>query len=470
MTTTKRGTLSLPFKEKRGPEHPASETRIDLGTIDVLLPCRSFEVAYKVAELGIISPTLEFLLRLVKAVPGIDEAQIGEFFGYSLTDLNYVMSEALEPSYVERKSGRIWLTPAGQGLFRSETDEPKIFSVEVRQRVFGFDLISVAPQPPRKLDDVEQYLPELVIPEGAGTGTASQQVEKRFRTFFRQLVERDRKSKNNDVDLYSIDRVTPQNRFFAPVRIRAHATIEEPHSTEFDLSDWRDSNELADRKEVESAAGIFAKKFDTTATAANASSGYEMLVEFAPSHFRDFVTRNGLSVRRYWREAATKVGEARSDRKTIPIVGSLHIQANVERLLTLLDYGMRDRATKDQRIISVAPQLALWGATTEIRDLLTVFKRKLGEEDSEEPRATCLLAGRQSRLVERLFDDVVYYDSPLFPQSLEILVVPATVCAAVVHAPVGEAAGYPIALGFASFDRDIVGTVSDYVDGRRDRM
>ena len=62
---------------------PADEDRkVEVGVYDVLLPCRKYEVAYKVAILGKVSQSLEFLLRLVKVVPGIAEESAAAFFGF----------------------------------------------------------------------------------------------------------------------------------------------------------------------------------------------------------------------------------------------------------------------------------------------------------------------------------------------------------------------------------------------------
>jgi hypothetical protein len=74
---------------------PAEEDRrVDLGEFHLLLPRRDYEVEYKVAELGKVSPTLEFLLRLVKAVPGISYQDTADFFGYSPREMRYVVDEA----------------------------------------------------------------------------------------------------------------------------------------------------------------------------------------------------------------------------------------------------------------------------------------------------------------------------------------------------------------------------------------
>src|SRR5690349_14636279 len=96
---------------------PGEDRRVELGVFEVLLPCRKYDVSYKVAVLGQVSPSLEFLLRLVKSVPGLGEDDIAAFFGYTRSETAYVLSEAEAPGYIERRNGRIWLSIAGDDLF-----------------------------------------------------------------------------------------------------------------------------------------------------------------------------------------------------------------------------------------------------------------------------------------------------------------------------------------------------------------
>lgn len=113
------------------------DCRVEIGVCDALLPCRRYEISYKVAVLGRVSPSLEFLLRLLKSAPGLSEDAAAAFFGYSRTEIAYAVNEGLEPGYIERKSGRLWLTIAGDALFKPGEDEPTIYSVEDRTRVIG---------------------------------------------------------------------------------------------------------------------------------------------------------------------------------------------------------------------------------------------------------------------------------------------------------------------------------------------
>jgi hypothetical protein len=177
----------------------------------------------------------------------------------------------------------------------------------------------------------------------------------------------------------------------------------------------------------------------------------------------------GLSVNRYWREAVGRAGEPRSDRKTVAIVGPLYTEQNATRLLSVLDYGLRDKNGFPEFILSAAPQAPLWGATTQQRDLLSLIRRKVGINplgESLEMKAICLFAGKPPRYVERTFDEVHSTDSTEFPSALELLLIPQVIVAAVVHAPIGAISGQAVPLGLASFDQEVIGRAQSLIADR----
>lgn len=469
------GTFSRPILRLKGDELVPSEEdrRVEIGEYEALLPCRKYEVAYKVAVLGHVSPNLEFLLRLSKSIPGIAEDDAAIFFGYSRGEMAYVLEEALGPGYIERRSGRLWLTTAGDSLFREGEKEPSIFSVEGRQRSIGFDFLSIAPQQPKSLDPLELCLPELPIEDAAGIGKIVERIPDRFRHFFRELAERRDRERLQRRDLYSIDRVIAGDRFQIPVRIRAYAQASNPAAAEIDLTLWRPDHEISDRQQIESSAALFIEDMKNSANQLNASLAYQNLIEFAPEFLKDFTTRAGLSVNRYWREAVGRAGEPRIDRKTIPIVGSPCLQQNIERLLAVLDYGLRDKRETPDFILSVAPQTQNWAATTLQREALSLIRRKIAQgppaADQPDIKTVCLFAGKPPRYVERTFDEVRSSDVTEFSPAMEILLVPYVAVVAVVHAPIGATTGYPVPLGFASFDGGVLERVRVYVMDRIDR-
>jgi hypothetical protein len=113
-------TLSLPKMVQA--DRTDDDRPFELAVYDVLLPCRQFVVTHKVAELGRVSMTAEFLLRLLRSVDGMDETDFGTFFGFDSLERSYVIREAEESGYVARKNGQLWLTMTGRSLFRDGAD------------------------------------------------------------------------------------------------------------------------------------------------------------------------------------------------------------------------------------------------------------------------------------------------------------------------------------------------------------
>jgi hypothetical protein len=440
---------------------PAEDDKlVELAVYDVLLPCRRFEVDYKVAVLGRVSPSLEFLLRLVKSVSGIEEEAVATFFGFSPAEMQYVLQEAVTPSYVERRDGRLWLTPEGEALFMPGEENPSLYEVHPRHGSYGFDLLSIAPQRPPRLELAELHLPEFTATDGETVGKASQRVGKRFKTFFSELGDARDRDRYERRDLYSVDSVAASDRFHAPVRIRVRAAASNPSVPEIDLSSWRPESEILDRPEVEQAAGRFVDDLRVSRNEANDLLAYQTLIDMAPEFLKDFTTQRGLAVSRYWREAVSRAGEPRADRQTVALVGSLFTQDNAERLAALFDYGARGRQGPPDTLISVAPQMQHWGATTQLRDTIALLKAKIEamskSEDDVGLNSHCMIVGRPARYLERMFDRVHQADYVRFPSSLEILLIPGTIVAISVHSPIGAFSGLAAPLGFGSFDKEVV--------------
>jgi len=443
---------------------PEEDRRVEMYTYDVLLPCRRFEVDYKVAVLGHISPTLEFLLRLLKAADGISEDDARLFFGYNRTEMEFVVSEGLSPGYIERRANRLWLTQAGEALFSNTDDGPAIYSVESRRNVFGFDELAVAPQPMIALDQLEMGLPDLSLEVLKGRGRASKIVEERFHHFFRELGEREDRERLQRRDLYSIGAAVAGERFQVPVRIKLMAQASTPSMAEADLTGWRPDQEMSDRPEIDQAVGRFLSELKIPKDDRQDNDGYRLLVELAPEFFHEYTISTGLSAERYWREAVSRAGEPRVDRPTIALVGSLLTQGNIERLLRICDYGLR-QSPPPGVTVAVPPMTKHWGASTLLRELGNLMRLKLRrstEDETTEPEALCVFTGKPPKYLPHAFDSVLSLENCSLPSGFELFWVPGVAAVALVHAPLGAASlGTPVPLGFATFDPAVLKRIGD---------
>src|SRR3546814_17832459 len=78
-----------------------------LGILDLSLPCRRFVVEHKVAAVGTISVTAEFMLRFVKALGSCTTEDAQPFFGSSRRERAYSLADREEAEYASVAQGRL---------------------------------------------------------------------------------------------------------------------------------------------------------------------------------------------------------------------------------------------------------------------------------------------------------------------------------------------------------------------------
>jgi hypothetical protein len=458
------GKLKLTVRQT-GLVDDGDDRTITLGLFDLMLPCRSFKIDHKAAEVGKVSITAEFLLRLLKSVGKMREEAVAEYFGYDLREMDFVLGEVEAEGLVLRSDGWLSLTLSGEEVFRPGDDEPVIYEVEQRTGIYGFDLISMAPQQREHLSIFETRLPELEIVDIDRVSNATVAVGKSFKRFYAELSPRRPAAKSIRRSLYSIDSIDPKDRFFSIVRVLVNAKGTKPAEGEIDLSEWRAEFELADREAVVIAVARFAELLRTNRRVDD-DLAYSQMIRFAPDFFKDFTRKNGLAVERYYKEAFSRVGEVRSDRRTIPILGSLFTPENVRRLMHVAGYGLRALQETPETVYWLPPQVSYWGMARALPELVDHFKDALTVRNEEiglsvsRPLAVALCQGKPSRWTEKAFDYCGQTDRLLMPGGIELLLIPGAFAAALVHAPVGAQSGHVVPLGLASFDPQVVDRIT----------
>lgn len=458
MAAATRPILSLKTPVVSGQQDPAP---LDIGVLDVLLPCRRFNIDHKVAVLGRVSLTTEFLLRLVKSADGISEDQAAGFFGFDQRDMAFVLTEADNLGYVERRDGRLWLTAEGMSLFRDGSLEPEIFEVEKRSLSVGFDLLSLAPQPPRPLDYFELKLPELSVADRELASEASRAIPQAFQRHYLEVGARDRSAQIKRA-LYSIDEVVAGARFSGIVRVNIRGTMDAPSAAEADLDDWRPDYERDDRKAIVQAAIRFVDDLKTSKSS-DAEKAYGCLLDFAPEFLKDFARKDGLAIDRYYREARGRTGDLRSDRQTVPIVGSLMTRDNLRRLIEAIGLSRQAHDEVVSDVFWVAPNVPGWGATRILPDLLRQIKRMIGPDGVSPPSSHLFYSGRAAPHFSPAFGSCHGSDHPHVPRTLEVVLIPGVVAAVTVHEPLLTNFGHAVPLGILSYDPKVVGRVTSFI-------
>lgn len=463
---TPRRVLSL-TKNAEGSETEAVEIRVPVGIYDVQLPARQFLVHHKVAEVGDVSLTTEFLLRLLYSADGMQEDAAALFFGFTANEMAYVIKDAETRAYISRSEGRIWLTDAGQALFK-EGDKPQIYDVVKRTEKIGFDLLSLAPCDRDYQSDFERALPELGIRNPDLVANASKHVPESFRRFYGEISSR--KGDAADIlkrSLYSVDEVVAGDRFSTIVPFVAMANVRRPSEPEPLLDAWKIGHELGDRDQVVHGIAEFMENLRTSSAAEDANA-FDTLTEFAPAYLKEYSNRSGFAALRYFKEMAGRAGELRSNRPTVGIVGALYQPENIERITSAIGYTKDRVVGNDDAFVWVIPNQATWGASRSFRVLI----EKLTKEDAP--------SGSSGRMTERT-PVVIDSEKPAWhlakalpatyirpkngaiPSSLEILLIPRRIVAVTVHSPITENRGFPVPLGILSFDEATVRRVHQYL-------
>lgn len=313
---------------------------------------------------------------------------------------------------------------------------------------------------PRALESFALNLPELEIFDVEEASSATKRVPISFRRFYPDLADRADRETREKKDLYSVDSVEPRDRFSSIVRLSVRAQSSRPTAGEADLTIWRPDHEQEDRPEILRAVTSFVDNLKTVRRSDD-EHAYQVLLELAPEFLKEFGRKDGLAVERFYRDALGRIGEVRADRKTVPVLGSLLLPYNRERLFAALDYGLRERPSAKPRFLIWLPaQVPYWGATTLLGVTVEALQAKISAEyvDPYEEEIPCvgLCFGSPERYLERAFDHVVALSRRLFPAALEVLIVPRVCGAIVVHAPIGAQSGHAVPLGIVSFDQKVL--------------
>lgn len=465
-----RPILKLP-KKIPSPEAADDEIAVQVGIYDLLLPSRRYEIHHKVAVLGEVSFTTEFLLRLLYSVDGMTEKDVARFFDFNHVEMAFVVNEAEAREYICREEGRLWLTDAGYSLFKSG-DHPQILEVEKRTEKVGFDLLSLAPCEWEYLSEFESFLPEIQIRDGELAATASKRVPESFRRFYGEISSK----RDRDVfesakrSLYSVDEVIPGDRFSSVVPIIARASTRRPADPEPVLEVWRPAHEIAVRSPVVHGVAAF---LDNLKVAARPEHGlaFQVLLDVAAEYLREFTTRNGLSAQRYFRETAARAGELRSDWPTVGIIGPVYLPDNRKRVSTALHLAAPRRYGIDDEMFWVLPMQDAWGASRALGTFLDGIKddaiAQVEGVEASERSVFAIAHDRPPRHLTSTFQNVLVCPNNVsLPAKLEIMLVPQRIVAVSVHAPLVDGRSFPIPLGILSFDPSVVQRTHRYLESQ----
>ncbi|WP_447832988.1 hypothetical protein [Aeromonas veronii] len=432
---------------------------IDIGIYDVLLPCRRYRITFKLAEVGKVSLTTEFLLRLIHTVDGMPETSVAKFFDFEPQEMAYLLTDAINLGYINRDSGRLWLTTAGRHLFVPWDEAPQIYNVDTRTMNVGFDMLSFSPEEKTWMESFDNRLPELPI-DPVAASTAKGKVLVSFKHNFNDLSPRRNSRNASRKALYSIDEIVPAERFSAVVPIVVKSARTNPSHGEPDVLAWRAEEHLEGRQQITSAIARFVDDLRIDLPH-NSNMHYKILIDLAPELMRDHLENGNVSAERFLQSILSRKGAGfRKNRRTVPILGPL-ISIKTTRLL--LDGLNRVCANSQVSCIPSkfywkAPTNSHWGLSRSLPKLCEGISEYLATKvgDDASPPLSVLIREKRDRGLDRAFAQVQEINACLLPSSTEILLIPGLLVAVLVHLPIQAMNGHAVPLGFVSIDATVV--------------
>ncbi|XWJ91945.1 hypothetical protein ACRARH_07045 [Phytobacter ursingii] len=436
-----------------------NSSTIDIGVYDVHLPCRQYRINFKVAELGKVSLTTEFLLRLVHAVDGMYEADAADFFGFSDPEMSYLLNEAVSLGYINREAGKLWMTLAGSALFVQDSEYPQIFDVEDNSLNCGFDLISFSYQEKSYYDTFDSDVYELNIdPVVASEGT--KHVVSSFKKNFREITSQHRLNSHLNKSLYSIDEVSPGNRFLTVIPIMVKAEKGSPSRGEPDLSKWRSEDEMEQRQQIMPAVAKFMDELQISLPR-DSKDQYQFLYALAPELMKNYFVDECVSATKFYKEVISLKSDAfRRNNTIVPIVGSMFNKLNIEFILrgisSKITHLSSDKAPNT--LYWLAPFNWHWGRTSVLPEFLGRVSEILSSKFESDTKkvSTILIRNGKFRAPDRVFSKVEVFDQSELPRNAEILLIPDVCAAVLIHLPVNQSHGHAVPLGFITIDPAII--------------
>jgi hypothetical protein len=404
------------------------------------------------------------MLRLSRASDDLKEGDVGQFFGFNDEEIRFAVDQAERFGYVERVSGRVRLTTAGQNLFSAGTDEPVLFQVVTRTDKVSFDLISFAPvEPWRPLTDFEMFaLPELEIASALDVGNASEQVRQSFARYFHLLRPR-RNPGPVANSLYTVDGVEADKRFSAVIPLKVSVRPDNPTTPEADLLSWKTGGDLDERSAILQACGNLVRGVVARSGERNEAAARELL-RCAPQVVGRFERDGAFAWGSYFRHAIQRAGRLQVDRQTVPVVGRAWVDANRERIARAADYSLRREGKRPPMIIWIKPSGRYWGMSTKFVEIVEGLRRAFGDPPGPDGGLRALLAGEQiPDVFKHVCDGRVHVPGRALAPDLEVLLVPGRLCVVLAQSPIEAAEGFPIPLGIISFEASVVARVHGLV-------
>ncbi|RWH76845.1 MAG: hypothetical protein EOQ86_19650 [Mesorhizobium sp.] len=444
------------------------DTVIPVDGLTFLVPSRTFRIEGTLLKGGYVSLATEFALRLLRDAGELPPAEVGAFFGFSERETRALIQELLLDGYILVWSDRVRLSQRGEDAFNPITGDLLMLNIEPFGDTLSLDLVSFAP-----IDATGgarmPWLSEVEIPDKPKAAAATEAGRHGFRSNFGEWRERRFKGgAASTVRLQSIDEITPLGRGLTPVTVPVSYAPTISDLIEPDFSGLRDRGRRGSREKLVDALsnvvrGIIAPGDHLAAADATAEWDRGILKSPASSTAAGVlrwlqVTHRGVPELPEWLSPS------------IRLAGSMTFPATASRLFEFIETAVQSDDDAPP-VFWLPAEHAAWGRSATLTDVVREMNSEITPEggivllpradidDRSRRELVRQYGGGKDGRSQALFGACVAVPPDALPLSLELVVQPTRWAVVLIHVPAPKT-GFPVPIGYASTNSDVVDAIS----------
>lgn len=447
---------------------------IPVDRLTFLVPARRFQVEGTLLKNGYVSLATEYAMRLLRDAGELTHGELGAFLGFSDGETRTLVQELMLDGYLDAFDDRIRLAGKGESAFDPVTGELSLLDIETFSERVTLDLVSFAP-----VDEAGSvrlpWIADLEIPNREKAAAASKEGTQGFRSNFGEWRDRRFKSNGNSpIRLHTISgEAVPLGRSTVPLSVPIMYTPSQGDGIDPDFTFLRERGRRDARRDLIEALNGAVKRMVAPGDHANGASlaaSWDGGVLVGPGRSP---TVNPLS----WLQFAARPEPTPLPVEIAPSVrlgGSVTSPGFLSRLSAFLD-GVPGPETEGVPVIWLPATHAAWGLSADLVEVSRTIKESLSpkagivlmprSDDDEKSKRDLQRAyggGRDGRYAP-LFDTCVVVPAHLFPLSLEVIVQPGSWAVVLLHIPSRD--GFPIPVGYATRNVEVVGSICLAISG-----
>lgn len=447
------------------------EIVIPVDRLTFLVPSRAFHIDGMVLRGGYVSVATEFALRLLRDAGELSPGELGTFLGFSELETRTLVQELIVDGYLEVDGDRVVLAQRGLQAFDHVTGELNLLNVEPFADNITLDLVSFAPIETSGRAWLP-WLSEVDIQDRQRAAAAREEAAKGFRANFGEW--RDRRffgEGGSAVRLHTVTDVVPLARSTTPVTIPVTYSPSRGESVDPDFSALRDRGRRDARKELIECINDAIRRIVAPGDHVDGARFSSRWDGGALCGGSSASAANPLN----WMQFAARVPPAPLPELLTPslrLSGSAMSPSFLNSVSQFL--GETGTEASDVPVIWVPAEHSAWGASSYLLDVtrqiksgfahesgLVLMPRSRRDEKSKGALIRSYGEGKNGRQ-QPLFDTCIALPPDSIPQSLELIVQPGAWAIVLVHIP-GPNGGFPIPVGYATRNPNVVRSISDEI-------